>query len=120
MSLLHLAAIYDLPIMAEICLLRDFDIGHPDNVEFAPLHMAVAEEKVSVARILLCRAAAVNLKTADNRTPLDLSIMCGRPELMEILLSYGAEFNDSDTLFQSIGQQEDMFDLNDEFWIDKP
>lgn len=55
------------------------------------MHLAVAEDRMDVARLLIERGADLNVRNADGRLPLHDCFELGRDEFTQLLLAAGAE-----------------------------
>jgi len=60
---------------------------------FSPLHRAVYNGDIELARLLLAYGADVNARTRVGQTPLHLTVLIDRPPLAELLLAAGADPN---------------------------
>jgi len=62
-----------------------------DALAMRLIHLAVAEDQVEVARLLIERGADLNVRNADGRLPLHDCFELGRDSFAELLLAAGAE-----------------------------
>ena len=63
-----------------------------DKRGFTPLHIAVARNDMTLVQSLLDHGAAINIRTqGDGRTPLMIAAVAGFEEMVELLLSLGAD-----------------------------
>ena len=69
------------------------DPGAKDNECWTPLHYAAQEHRPDIARSLLDGGALVDAADANGNTPLWRAVFDsrGRPEMIQCLLSYGAD-----------------------------
>ena len=78
--------------VAEYLLDAGADHSLTDKRGFAPLHVAVARNDVRVAQCLLDHGAAINVRTqSEGKTPLMIAAAAGFAEMVEMLLSRGAD-----------------------------
>jgi glyoxylase-like metal-dependent hydrolase (beta-lactamase superfamily II) len=56
-----------------------------------PLHVAVSDSQVDIARLLISKGADINAGDSDNSRPIHLAAIDGKHELVEILLEAGAD-----------------------------
>lgn len=62
-----------------------------DALAMRLIHLAVAEDHMQVARLLIERGANLNVRNADGRLPLHDCFELGRDEFAQLLLAAGAE-----------------------------
>lgn len=62
------------------------------------IYHAVFGENIEMCRLLLSKGADANMSTAVGRTPLGRAALDNLPEIAELLLNHGAEFNKACTL----------------------
>lgn len=94
-TLLHVAARFEQPAVAEWLLDRGIAVDARDERGGTPLHIAVingdgASGNWQTAQVLLRRGADVNATTSDGLTPLHCAAYCQRSMLIGDLLSAGA------------------------------
>jgi ankyrin repeat protein len=78
--------------VAELLLEAGADPNLADRRGFAPVHIAVARNEVKLVQRLLDHDAAINVRTyGDGKTPLMIAAAAGFEEMVEILLSRGAD-----------------------------
>ena len=78
--------------VAEFLLEAGADPNLADRRGFAPVHIAVARNEVKLVQRLLDHGAAINVRTySDGKTPLMIAAAAGFEEMVEILLSRGAD-----------------------------
>jgi len=122
--LLHCAAHYADPAVAQKLIEYGADIHAQDVDGEAPLHYASHRERhgyyfkrPGVARVLLKHGAGVNARSKDGSTPLHLVSHNGMPEVARVLLEHGANVEAKDdrgrTPLQiaSDNQREEMMKL---------
>lgn len=62
-----------------------------NSMRVAPLHSAVAAERLDIAALLLERGANVNAVQADDFSPLHEAAQNGQVDMIELLLQHGAD-----------------------------
>ena len=78
--------------VAELLLKTGADPNLTDRRGFAPLHIAVARNDAKLVQCLLDHGAAINVRThSDGKTSLVIAAVAGFEEMVEILLSRGAD-----------------------------
>ena len=78
--------------VAELLLEAGADPNLTDRRGFAPVHIAVLRNDAKLVQCLLDHGAAINVRTpSDGRTPLMIAAAAGFEEMVEILLSRGAD-----------------------------
>ena len=78
-----------LPMVAEM-LLGEYGYGRELAREgWSPLHVAVARDRIDVARALVERGASLSARTSDGETPLRLAITTSA-KLVKLFLEHGA------------------------------
>jgi len=99
-TLLHLAAVYDRPEVAELLLSRGLDA---DRIEkgrtvrnYTALHLAARENAHEVATLLLESGADANARDTEGLTPLHLAARNDSVEVARVLLEHDAEVNARD------------------------
>ena len=92
-SPLGLAAFFGQPDAARLLLERGADPNTPsaNAMRVAPLHSAVAAQRLDIAEALLARGAEVNATQADDFTPLHGAAQNGQTEMIALLLAHGAD-----------------------------
>jgi eukaryotic-like serine/threonine-protein kinase len=63
------------------------------DVSMTPLHLALTEDKVEIARLLIAHGADVHARDSIGRTPLIVAITY-RPSAIELLLASGVDINE--------------------------
>lgn len=71
--------------------LEEHRLRPSDALAMRLIHLAVAEDQVNVARLLIERGADLNVRNADGRLPLHDCFELGRDKFAELLLEAGAE-----------------------------
>jgi ankyrin repeat protein len=66
-------------------------ISARDEALSTPLHVAVSDSQVAIARLLISKGADINAGDSDNSSPLHLAAIDGKRELVEVLLEAGAD-----------------------------
>ena len=99
-TLLHSAALYDRPEVAEFLLSRGLDA---DRVEegrtvrnYAALHLAAREDTHEVATLLLESGADYDARDREGLTPLHVAARNDSVEVARVLLEHDAEVNARD------------------------
>lgn len=89
---LGLASFFGHGPVVELLLSRGAEVNSPSaNAQrVMPLHSAVANQHIEIARALLDHGADVNAKQADEFTPLHEAAQNGQLEMVKLLLAYGA------------------------------
>jgi ankyrin repeat protein len=78
--------------VAELLLEAGADPNLTDRRGFAPVHIAVARNDAKLVQCLLDHGAAINVRThSDGRTPLIIAAAAGFEQMVEMLLSRGAD-----------------------------
>ena len=78
--------------VAELLLEAGADPNLADRRGFAPVHIAVARNDAKLVRRLLDHGTAINVRThSDGKTPLMIAAAAGFEEMVEMLLSRGAD-----------------------------
>lgn len=90
---LGLAAFFGSLAAAQTLLAQGADpnIASRNAMRVAPLHSAVAAERLDIAEALLARGADVNAVQADDFTPLHEAAQNGQVPMIELLLKHGAD-----------------------------
>lgn len=86
-------------------LLTRNNINHVNYLGYTPLEHAIIHEDIDVGiiKILLKKGADVNLTLRDNSSNLSMAIHNDRPDIVSLLLEYGANLNlPSPILFQAV------------------
>ncbi len=70
-----------------------FDVNRYDDMSFTPLHAAIVARQLEAAKWLLDHNADVNANEEEKigETPLCEAVKCDSPELVALLLDYGAD-----------------------------
>lgn len=76
------------------------DINQPGPDGSYPLHVAVSQGRVVIARELLSHGARLDARDALGRTPLHVALANGKIQAAELLLQQGAEDDRQALLFQ--------------------
>lgn len=71
--------------------LEEHVVRPSDALSMRLVHLAVAEDRFDVVRLLVERGANLNARNADGRLPLDDCFELGRDRMTEFLLASGAE-----------------------------
>jgi ankyrin repeat protein len=92
---LGLAAFFGQPGAAHLLLDQGADpnIASQNAMRVAPLHSAVAAQRLDISEELLQRGAAVNATQADDFTPLHEAAQNGQVAMVELLLAHGADLS---------------------------
>ena len=61
------------------------------NATCTPLHLAVVNRSVEVVRVLLEHGASIDMVDPEGRTPSQIAVAMSYPEIMEVLLEFGAK-----------------------------
>jgi len=69
---------------------RGADLNAVDDTGQAPLHLAVVNGRVALAKRLILAGADTNRPDADGQTPLALALRVGDADLIRMLRQYGA------------------------------
>ena len=78
--------------VAELLLEAGADPNLTDRRGFAPVHIAVARNDTKIVQRLLDYGATINIRTrSDGKTPLIIAAAAGFEEMVEMLLSRGAD-----------------------------
>ena len=89
---LHRAAGDNGAPVVSLLLDRGADASERDSLGNTPLHMATNNDDLIVAQLLLERGADVRATNNSNATPLHWETLdSGRPEMIELLLDWGAD-----------------------------
>jgi ankyrin repeat protein len=90
---LGLAAFFGQADAARTLLDHDADpnIASQNAMRVAPLHSAVAAQRLDISAELLRRGADVNAVQADDFTPLHEAAQNGQVAMIELLLAHGAD-----------------------------
>lgn len=62
-----------------------------NRLGWTPLHYAASKAQVDTARMLIERGAIINAPGPDGTTPLMMAALSGKPEMVRLLLSKGAD-----------------------------
>ena len=62
-------------------------------IEYTPLHLAVLQQKLHIAKLLVDAGANVNALTGEKYSPMDLAIYNGNDEIFQILLDSNGKQN---------------------------
>lgn len=92
---LGLAAFFGALAAAQTLLAHGADpnIASRNAMRVAPLHSAVAAERLDIAEALLAHGADVNAVQADDFTPLHEAAQNGQVPMIELLLKHGADLS---------------------------
>ena len=63
--------------------------------EGTPLHLAIKKRHFEIANILLAHGANVNAIDSQGRTAVHLAVTCNSVQLMELLIQYNVDWQDS-------------------------
>lgn len=104
--LLHLAAAFDYPRVAEVLLRRRARFDMKNAYGETPLHRAARKNSLGVMELLIYAGADMNLRDNTGKTPLFLAAAKDCPEAVRLLLENGAglmiprtpEYNDYDNM----------------------
>lgn len=90
---LGLAAFFGQPTAAQMLLDHGADpnTASANAMRVAPLHSAVAAQRLDIAETLLRHGAQVNATQADDYTPLHEAAQNGQVEMIALLLAHGAD-----------------------------
>jgi len=79
----------------ELLRIKDFNVNQPDSHGHIPLHIAIAQDKVEIAKLLLKHGANPNQQDATNkdRSPLHIAASNGNENLVRLLLTHLANVN---------------------------
>lgn len=114
---LHYAIQADNTAMAELLLKSGADANYePDSSSIKPLHYAIQISNLAMVEVLLKNGADVNKKSTklhsyryvdkkNYRTALSLAVERGHPEIVQLLIEYGANVNIDASLSNAIGSQ---------------
>ncbi|HEX8997432.1 MAG TPA: ankyrin repeat domain-containing protein [Ktedonobacterales bacterium] len=94
-SPLGLAAFFGQPETARLLLEHGADANavSQNAMRVAPLHSAVAAQRLDIAEDLLRAGAQVNAAQADDFTPLHQAAQNGQVAMIELLLAHGADLH---------------------------
>lgn len=92
---LGLASFFGQPEVVDLLLARgaNVNLASQNAMRVAPLHSAVAQRRIDIARQLLAHGANVNAVQADDFTPLHGAAQNGQAEMVALLLQCGADVN---------------------------
>lgn len=65
----------------------------PDDLGYAPLHIAASLGNIAMAEMLLRNGAAADVRDASGRTPLIVAAEAAHDEMMSLLIERGADVN---------------------------
>lgn len=100
---LHRAARGSPEILKLILNLEVFDVNVRDNIGLTPLHLAV-QQSLKNTEILLAHKANINAETVSGGTPLYFAISRGYRNIINYLISQGADFMSKTTDGMSIAE----------------
>jgi ankyrin repeat protein len=85
-----------------INLLLEYNANINDISEYgySPIHIACILNKIDIVELFLQKNANIYLK--DNETPIITSIYYGRKSIIELLLLYGSDINDTNSLGETV------------------
>jgi len=103
-TMLHAAAAADREDILKLLLEAGADINtgdYPDTAKFytrlmTPLHRAVCSNSKSCVEVLLAAGADLHAKNGIGETPLQIAAGRGYTEIAELLLTYGANVDETD------------------------
>lgn len=92
---LGLASFFGQPEVVELLLAHgaNVNLASQNAMRVAPLHSAVAQRRIDIARQLIAHGADVNARQADDFTPLHGAAQNGQAEMVALLLQHGADMN---------------------------
>ena len=92
---LGLASFFGQPEVVDLLLARgaNVNLASQNAMRVAPLHSAVAQRRLDIARRLIAHGADVNAVQADDFTPLHGAAQNGQAEMVALLLQHGADAN---------------------------
>ncbi len=92
---LGLAAFFGQPEVVDLLLAHgaNVNLASHNPMRVAPLHSAVAQRRIDIARRLIAHGADVNAAQADDFTPLHGAAQNRQAEMVELLLMHGAHVN---------------------------
>jgi ankyrin repeat protein len=83
------------------------DINRPGPDGNYPLHVAVSQGRVAIARELLKHGAQVDLRNAQGRTPLHVALANGKVPAAELLREHGAD-DDLQSLLFALAEEQTL------------
>lgn len=93
-TLLHVAAMYDRADLVPILIEAGVPKSQKDSLALeTPLHTAVKNNRLGVARSLLASGADINARNINQWTPLHDAAYNGNIPMIELLLKYRADIN---------------------------
>jgi len=92
-TLLHLAAFFGQPEVAEMLLAAGADANAEarNKMRVRPLHSAAAADQTQIALVLIAHGAEVNARQEGGFTPLHAAAQNGNLDLVRALLDHGAD-----------------------------
>lgn len=83
----------EMAAMTEALVKNYADTNVRNDLNWTPLHNAVALNRLEVARVLIANGAKIDVVERVGRTPLHMAAINGSKEMAELLLSNGADVN---------------------------
>ncbi|XP_019644336.1 PREDICTED: protein phosphatase 1 regulatory subunit 12A-like isoform X2 [Branchiostoma belcheri] len=99
---IHQAAkIGDLDRLKELATYSEELVSQMDERGWTPLHVACANGRLEVVKVLHAMGCPINSRSADSQTPLHLAAMNGHPECCKWLLANRASLDAKDAMERS-------------------